>query len=482
MIWKSRLGWKLFSVLLVNALVVIGVMAGAFQLSISQDFENLVREQAQDRLEQLARTLGQAYRVEGSWDQVLRRPELRGLFMMMPAPPNRYGRSDSNDDDHEDDDHEDSKDYKDRNRRRLRPPPKVMHISLFDTQDHLLMGPLLPDESLSVPIRAEGQEVGRLAASIRLRGADSREGLFLERQVLLMWILAGSMGVMALLVAFGLSAYLLRPIRSLAAGTRAIAERRFTTRISPYSKDELGQLAEDFNAMAADLEAFEEERRRWIADTSHELATPLAVLRGEIEALQDGIRQPTPERLTSLHHEVLHLSRLVDDLKLISRAEAGRLELNRRSLDLSTLLEETAQRFQGRLQQKGLELKLETAPELWIQGDAERLEQVLGNLLENVLRYADAPGTVRLSGEASGGQVYCRVEDSGPGVPEALLEKLFDRFFRAEGSRNRATGGSGLGLAICKNLIEAHGGRISAQPSSLGGLCLEIQLPPEQQG
>ncbi len=472
MIWKSRLGWKLFSVLMLNALIIIGVMAGAFQLSISQDFENLVREQARDRLEQLARTLGQAYRVEGSWEGVLRRPELRGLFMMQPSSPPLYSSKKKKDDDDEEDDDDD---YKDR-RRRIR-PPRVMHISLFDQKDHLLMGPLLPLESISVPITVAGEDVGRLAGSIHLRGSDTRESLFLERQMLLMWVLAGSMAVMALLVAFGVSAYLLRPIRSLAGGTRAIAERNFTVRLEPYGKDELGQLARDFNAMAADLESFEEERRRWIADTSHELGTPLAVLRGEIEALQDGIREPTPERLTSLHHEVVHLTRLVEDLKLISRAEAGRLELNLRPVELKGLLEETVQRFEARLQQKGLQLQLQATPDLYVSGDSERLEQVLGNLLENVLRYADAPGTVRLSCEAAGDQVRCRVEDSGPGVPAELLSQLFDRFFRAEGSRNRATGGSGLGLAICKNLIEAHGGRISAQPSALGGLCIDLQLP-----
>lgn len=138
-----------------------------------------------------------------------------------------------------------------------------------------------------------------------------------------------------------LSRYLLRPVRILAEGTHAIAERRFDTRVKINSYDEFGQFASDFNAMAETLDSFEKQRQQWISDISHELGTPLSVLRGEIEAMQDGIRQPNPERFESLHAEVLHLARIVDDLKLLSRAEAGQLNLCKVVLDPVKLLQQT---------------------------------------------------------------------------------------------------------------------------------------------
>lgn len=467
MIWKSRLGWKVFGMLLLNAAVIIGVMAGAFRWNVSQGVEKLVRDQAQDRLAQVADLLGKAYQREGSWERVLQRPEIRGLLVMPfgPSPESFHER--------EDDDEEES-------HRRYR-QFRMLPTSLLDERGRVLAGRPPAESALRIPVKAFGRTVGTLAMSVRPRIPGSREDRFLDQQEHLMWTLAFSMGLMAVLLSLGLTWSLLRPIQSLAVGTQAIASRKFDTRIPPHGRDELGQLAEDFNRMASNLEAFEEERRRWIADTSHELGTPLAVLRGEIEALQDGIREPTPERLNSLHSEVMRLTRLVEDLKLINRAEAGRLELQQRPLDLTPFLRELTARFANRLEQSQLEVEWVIAPSLWVRADPERLEQVFTNLLENVLRYADPPGTLRLSGMQQGARVRCTVEDSGPGVSESLLPRLFDRFFRVEGSRNRETGGSGLGLAICKNLIEAHDGTIQARHSELGGLCIEIELPQGQE-
>ena len=190
-------------------------------------------------------------------------------------------------------------------------------------------------------LRHQGQIVGRLGMVTKGTMEQSRHAHFLAQQQRMLITLAVGAVLTSALIAFLLSRYLLRPVRILAEGTHAIAERRFDTRVKINSYDEFGQFASDFNAMAETLDSFEKQRQQWISDISHELGTPLSVLRGEIEAMQDGIRQPNPERFESLHAEVLHLARIVDDLKLLSRAEAGQLNLCKVVLDPVKLLQQT---------------------------------------------------------------------------------------------------------------------------------------------
>jgi two-component system sensor histidine kinase BaeS len=272
---------------------------------------------------------------------------------------------------------------------------------------------------------------------------------------------------------------LVRPIRALASATHRLAAGQFDIRVPVGSSDELGHLARDFNSLAVTLEKNEQARRQWVADISHELRTPLAVLRGEIEALQDGIRQPTPDSVRSLHGEVLRLSRLVDDLYQLSLSDLGALTYRKENLDVAELLTEALTSYRPELAQKEIRLTLElprrgTAK---VFGDPERLHQLFANVLDNALKYTDAGGALAIRLDVGDGQARLDFQDSAPGVPESKLERLFDRLYRVETSRNRAAGGAGLGLAICRNIVEAHAGRITAQPSPLGGVWIRITLP-----
>jgi two-component system sensor histidine kinase BaeS len=280
------------------------------------------------------------------------------------------------------------------------------------------------------------------------------------------------------LIAFLLSRYLLRPVRKLTEGTLAIAERRFDTRVKIDTSDEFGQLATDFNAMAKTLDSFEQQRQQWISDISHELGTPLSVLRGEIEAMQDGIRKPNPERFESLHAEVLYLARIVDDLKLLSRVEAGQLNLCKVELDPVKLLQQALEQYADRLAERGITIqnKLPQQSGKTAMVDPDRLRQVFLNLLENVVRYVNSPATLTAQSKNTEDSLTLILEDSGQGVTEEALTNLFDRFYRTDFSRNRETGGSGLGLAICKNLIETHGGSIHAESVEPHGLRIVIKI------
>jgi two-component system sensor histidine kinase BaeS len=264
----------------------------------------------------------------------------------------------------------------------------------------------------------------------------------------------------------------------MAGATHRLAAGDYGTRVDTRSSDELGQLAQDFNHLASALERNEELRRNMVADISHELRTPLAVLRGELEAVEDGVRAMSPQTIVSLQAEVSLLSKLIDDLHELSLADVGALTYRMARVDVGALLRQTAGMFQDRMARKSLGMQIELPADLpAIQGDAQRLTQLFTNLIENSMRYTDPNGMLQITAHAAGSDVIIVLQDTAPGVPEDMLPRLFERFFRVESSRNRQHGGSGLGLAICQRIVEAHDGRIEALPSDLGGLQLRLTFP-----
>jgi two-component system sensor histidine kinase BaeS len=236
----------------------------------------------------------------------------------------------------------------------------------------------------------------------------------------------------------------------------------------------------NINQMAAGLKKLEGARRQWIADMSHELRTPLTVLRGEIDALIDGVIALTPKAMLSLREEVLQLNALVDDLHLLAMSDLNALPCYFEEVDAARLLDGMVQKFALRATQLDLTLTLDTQLEtpVMVRWDAKRIEQLVGNLLDNSLRYTDAPGRVLVrvrSGDES--MVVLEVEDSAPGVSEIDLLRIFEPLYRADAARGRSIGGSGLGLAICEQIAKAHHGVIRAEASALGGVLFHLELP-----
>lgn len=221
-------------------------------------------------------------------------------------------------------------------------------------------------------------------------------------------------------------------------------------------------------------------RRDLMADISHELRTPLAVLRGELEAIQDGIRKFTPDSIASLQAEVATLTKLVEDLHQLSMSDEGALTYQKSSVDIINLLEVAAGAFRERFASRGLSIGVSLPESATIFGDRDRLMQLFNNLLENSLRYTDSGGGLQISARQSGQMLILDFADSAPGVTDEQLERLVERFYRTEGSRNRASGGSGLGLAICLNIVAAHGGTLRAGHSPLGGVSIKVELPLER--
>ena len=371
--------------------------------------------------------------------------------------------------------------------RRADPPPNrrdpigfASRISIVDADGRNLIGPPDFPPGIERDIKVDGQVVGRMRL-LPLRqasGTDASATGFLHEQLRTILLLSCALIGLAILAAIWLARHLLRPVAALRDVTARLALGEFDARAPLLSRDELAELALHVNAMAQALEESEQQRRKMLADVSHELRTPLTVIRGEIEALLDGIRQADAGALASLHAEVLRLNQLVDDLHQLTLADAGDLQYHWQQLDLNALLLPVLSRYQPRAQQNGLDLSwsLPAAP-LELRGDAGRLTQVVTNLLENSVRYTDSGGQIVLALTVAGRHAELSVEDSAPGVPAGAHANLFERLYRVDAARTRERGGSGLGLAICRAMVEAHGGSITAAPSVLGGVRVLVRLP-----
>ncbi|WP_047868920.1 cell wall metabolism sensor histidine kinase WalK [Nocardiopsis sp. RV163] len=284
--------------------------------------------------------------------------------------------------------------------------------------------------------------------------------------------------VLTVVVSVAVATRLVRPVRALTDAVRRMREGRGDSRVEVRDSGELGQLADAFNEMAEHLERLEKQRRAMVSDVSHELRTPLSNLRGWLEAAQDGVADLDRERMGMLVGETLLLQDIVDDLQDLALADAGKLRLSPEPVDAGALVEQVVDSQRLRAAGAGLRLVAE-AGDVVVVADRTRLVQVVGNLLGNALRHTPAPGTVTVRARRSDGEAVVEVADTGVGIPEEDLPHVFDRFWRADKSRNRRTGGSGLGLAIVRNLVELHGGTVAVESIVGEGTTFTVRLPLE---
>ena len=332
---------------------------------------------------------------------------------------------------------------------------------------------------LQQPVTVAGQVVAVAWLEALPPAAQSVDAAFLTRQYRGILLAAGGLLLLAVLGAVWVGRRWLRPVQEARRAAHRIAEGALDTRLTPRGNDELADLARDINTMAASLQKLEASRRRWIAELSHEMRTPLAVLRGEVECLIDGIRPLERGALVSLQGEVARLTRLMDDFHQLALSDLRALPCTFSTLDAGALARDATARLAPRAAAAGLSLDCAVpAGPVHASWDRQRIDQLLTNLLENSLQYTDAPGRVRLALHVADGQTATlTVDDSAPGVPPQSLPHLFEPLYRADPSRSRQSGGSGLGLAICEAIARSHGGHIMAEPAPWGGLRVVTRLP-----
>ena len=327
------------------------------------------------------------------------------------------------------------------------------------------------------PIESGGRTVGYLGYIPRIERLQSLERVYLRRQHQAFAAVAIGLVLAAFILAAGLAYWLSRRVGALVHTTNALIRGDYAVRLAPRGQDELAQLARDFNTLAATLASSQAARRSWIADIAHELRTPLAVLRAEIESLQDGVRPLNQDNVASLAHETGRLTRLVEDLHTLSLSDRGALSYHREPVDVADAVRDAVAAQRREADARGLDIRLDLQDGTMVFADETRLDQVFANLMQNSLRYTDAPGRIAIAVKPQGDRAIVDWHDSAPGVAADELPRLTERLYRVEGSRSRASGGSGLGLAIARAIVEGHAGTLSVAPSPLGGLAVRLVFP-----
>jgi len=457
---RLGIGMRTFLALTAVSLTTLALSAAVTRWNFERGFLGYVEQQEAATVAAAEANLVELYAEGGSWAPLRNHPRRLGA-MLRPEKAERRSQGAAG----------------------SRPPPPDpldirRRVSLLDADGRPVAGPPPGPEAVRRTLELDGKTIGFLSVAPRNALTDELDRRFVREQQHAIVLAAAAALVLAAVISALLARQLTEPIRALASGANAITAGNYRTRIERSGEDELGDLANDFNRLAETLDRNQTARKRWIADIAHELRTPLAVLRGELEAVEDGVRQFDAGTQKSLKAEVARLTKLVADLHDLSVYDDGNLDYRLIELDVCALLDTTLEAARTRLDAADVELTLKLPKsEIRVLADDERLEQVFVNLIENTIRYTDFPGQLRVSCGSTADDAVIEFADSGPGVPERALEHVFDRLFRVETSRSREFGGSGLGLAICKAIVDAHGGTIRAAHSALGGLQVEIRLP-----
>ncbi len=351
------------------------------------------------------------------------------------------------------------------------------HVLLHEGQadDPLVGQPYpIPDGRVQFPLTAQGSRIGTLV----LRGSWGGQLLQIFSSLFIpVLFISFFTGLLTLLIGWLLARRVVTPLADVIAAAQSVAAGDLSTRVQVRGPGDLRTLSDSFNRMAGALEASDRQRRDLLADVAHELRTPLTVIRGKLEGVLDGIYPADDAHVAPVLAETYVLERLVEDLRTLTLAESRKLHFDPRPLDLPALAAEAATLFEAEAADKGIRLHVDAEPNLPpVTADAQRTTQVIGNLVGNALRFAPENGRVEIRVRRVDGGVELAVADNGPGVSEPDLQRLFDRFWRAEKSRTRAAGGAGLGLAIARQLVEAQGGTITAANLSTGGLRVAFRL------
>ncbi|MDF2858578.1 MAG: sensor histidine kinase [Neobacillus sp.] len=442
-----RIGYKFTLILIVVVATAMMISAFFSSTAISNAFNSYFQHNASMRLEQIASSIGEHYKKNG-WNGV------ENIFMSRGRGRGGFGMGQQFAD-------------------RMIVVNQEGQVVADTFKQEVAQSYEAQSDAESIPILMNGEKVGTLIATTRkgqleenfvdsIKAAHIKAGIFATIVVLVMGIY--------------LSRRISKPLVELSEAARSIASRELSHRVPIRTNDEIGEVGKAFNQMAESLESNEVLRKNLIADVAHELRTPLSILRGNLELLEEDVIQPSPEVFASLHEESIRISRLVEDLQSLSHADAGELKFDRNIEDLSQVVKNAATELAREAAKKNIEIDVQATESISILMDRYRIGQVLYNLMSNAIRYTEQ-GQVQVTVTNMPNCAKVEVCDHGPGIEKEHLPFIFDRFYRVEKSRNRMRGGSGLGLAIAKSFVEAHDGEIFVESEIGQGSKFIFTLP-----
>lgn len=465
---------KFFLAFFITSLVIVVLLVSMIASSLSSDFNEFVYEAENKQIQESQRALTALYQQDNSWQRIREdvqvwrdivdpRPTHRAPPPRRPPRDNQPPRFDQNE-----------------NRRQEKPDDFLKigrRLSLYDADKQVIVGKrYLSENPTTLPITIQGEIIGWLGLVPSNAIKDSPASEFLAKQYQTFYLITAAALAFAFVMALLLSRHLSVPINKVIAGTNKLIKGDYKARINKVSQDELGTLSDNINNLAQVLEKNQKNRFQWMSDTSHELRTPLTVLKSQLMAIQDGLFEADDKRVQMFINEINNLSHIVDDLYQLSSSDAGALTYKKAPLNPVSLLKQVVESFQPKFESHSLSCDSHALDGLQCQmlADKDRLQQLFSNLLENTCRYTHDGGLIQVQGSVQNKQLELIIQDSAPGVSSECQAKLFERFYRVEQSRSREHGGSGLGLSLCKQIVEAHQGRIIAEDSPLGGLRMKI--------
>ncbi len=443
-------------------MLLIALMAGINSWSFDRGFSNFVAKNEKRRMLPVLDELSEHFAANQSWDWIRDNPRAMREILRSGL---RDGRRDKRGE---------SRGQKDRPLGG--PPPRIL---LLDENKQSIDGLTIPNKKLILlPITVEEKIVGYLGTREPKGVTGEIEQVFSQQQKRSYAYAAVAMSILSILLANFLASRIVKPILKVNKAVENITAGEYQHRIDTGSRDEIGDLSRNINQMALTLEKNLNTRQQWTAEISHELRTPVAVLQGELESIQDGVTPLNEQAIASLHAESMRLSRLINDLHDLSLSDLGALNYKMESIDIAALLKKRLRENKALVAKRGLTLSLQGSDSpVIIRGDAQRLVQLVDNLLQNSLRYTDAGGSLDISLKQEAEFIVLDWADSSPGVTDDQLPRLFDSLYRTDESRNRSGGGSGLGLTVVAKIAEAHNGRVAAYHSASGGLGVSVHLP-----
>lgn len=475
---KLNLTQRLIVLFSVFSVLLVLTIASVVRYSFNKELTEHIHRRELANLQTLADDLADRYAAQGNWQFLPRSPESWHRFVLNSVLehrnllPEQAGSP------------EELKQLRHKLRHQIAKRRQDVHhlmprLQLVDQDRQRLVGVILPREAslLEQPITIDERTVGYLLLAEPPGVRDELEQRFQQAHFEMLLITSSAALIISFLIAYWLARNLTKPIHQLASTVAHLREGDYLSRSQIQRSDELGQLATDIDQLAETLARNEQFRRNAMADISHELRTPLSLLRSRIEAMQDGVVAMDDSSLEALHRSALRLTHLVDDLHQMALADAGGLKLQYRDVDAVALTQTVVREYEAEMKRRDLELNIDAPDSLMIDADQQRFRQVIDNLISNSIRYTDPNGRITIRLRSEGSQLLWCIEDSEPGVAEADITQLFERFFRVEKSRSRDSGGSGLGLAVVKALVQAHRGSVEAAHSSLGGLQVCLRLP-----